>query len=83
METNIKLKEIKINSSIKKYELKTTLLGYGNKGLPGKDGINGATFTPSVDNEGNCCIKLSAVINISIPIIEGFIYSAVRVFHII
>ena len=56
METNIKLKEIKINSSIKKYELKTTLLGYGNKGLPGKDGINGingATFTPSVDNEGN------------------------------
>ena len=59
METNIKLKEIKINSSIKKYELKTTLLGYGNKGLPGidgkdgkdgKDGINGATFTPSVDN---------------------------------
>lgn len=56
METNIKLKEIKINSSIKKYELKTTLLGYGSKGLPGKDGINGengATFTPSVDNEGN------------------------------
>lgn len=59
METNIKLKEIKINSSIKKYELKTTLLGYGDKGLPGKDGKdgingeNGATFTPSVDNEGN------------------------------
>lgn len=56
METNIKLKEIKINSSIKKYELKTTLLGYANKGLPGKDGINGengVTFTPSVDNEGN------------------------------
>ena len=56
METNIKLKEIKINSAIKKYELKTTLLGYANKGLPGKDGMNGengATFTPSVDNEGN------------------------------
>lgn len=53
MEANIKLKEIKINSSIKKYELKTTLLGYGNKGLPGKDGKDGATFTPSVDNEGN------------------------------
>lgn len=56
METNIKLKEIKINSSIKKYELKTTLLGYASKGLPGKDGINGengVTFTPSVDNEGN------------------------------
>lgn len=56
METNIKLKEIKINSSIKKYELKTTLLGYASKGLPGKDGINGengTTFTPSVDNEGN------------------------------
>lgn len=56
METNIKLKEIKINSSIKKYELKTTLLGYANKGLPGKDGTNGengVTFTPSVDNEGN------------------------------
>lgn len=55
METNIKLKEIKINSSIKKYELKTTLLGYASKGLPGKDGINGengVTFTPSVDNEG-------------------------------
>ena len=62
METNIKLKEIKINSSIKKYELKTTLLGYASKGLPGKDGKdgkdgttgkNGATFTPSVDDEGN------------------------------
>lgn len=56
METNIKLKEIKINSSIKKYELKTTLLGYASKGLPGKDGMNGengVTFTPSVDNEGN------------------------------
>ena len=44
METNIKLKEIKIN---------TKILGYGNKGLPGKDGANGTTFTPSVDNEGN------------------------------
>lgn len=56
METNIKLKEIKINSSIKKYELKTTVLGYASKGLPGKDGMNGengVTFTPSVDNEGN------------------------------
>lgn len=47
METNIKLKEIKIN---------TKILGYGNKGLPGKDGANGengTTFTPFVDNEGN------------------------------
>ena len=50
METNIKLKQVNVNASIKKFEIKTSVLGYGNRGLPGKEGPH---YTPQIDDEGN------------------------------
>ena len=53
MNESIKIKEIKINTGIKRYEIKTNILGYGSKGIPGNDGKDGVIFTPNVDEEGN------------------------------
>ena len=52
MNESIKIKEIKINTGIKRYEIKTNILGYGSKGIPGNDGKDGAIFTPHVSEDG-------------------------------
>ena len=49
---NIKLKEITVKTGIKRYEIKTNILGYGSKGIPGNDGKDGAIFTPHVSEDG-------------------------------